>query len=114
MKSLDWQRLFGLRKIFSAARLEPAEQAERIARVQRNIVQPTRLGVVAVVVFFYSGFPSEGENPRSVVRDTLWGYFLCYVAVNVIIALVLIFWRRFPKGYFQWLSFTLGLLDGIF
>jgi signal transduction histidine kinase len=115
MKSLDWQRIFGLRKIFSIAKLEPAEQAERIVRIQRNIVQPTRLGIVSVVVYFmfYSGWFYEPVSVRSVVQDTLKGYFLSYVAVNVVVAVVMGFWQRIPPGYFQWVSFTLGLLDVI-
>ena len=51
---------------------------------------------------------------RSVVQETLKNYFLVYVLCNFLGGLFFFCWRRLPPGLFQWLAFTMGLLDGLF
>jgi signal transduction histidine kinase len=116
MKSIDWESLKGLRKMLATSRLKPTRQAERIVAMQLHIVFPARIGVIAVVLYFlsYSGWFSEVPTTRTVVMETLRGFFLAYILSNAIAGLVLGFWRRFPPGLFQWLVFILGLLDGLF
>lgn len=116
MKVIDWERIKGLRKMLATSRLQPTRQAERIVAMQLHIVFPARVGVTAVVLYFlsYSGWFSEVPTTRTVVLETLKGFFLGYILSNAIAGLVLVFWRRFPPGVFQWLVFILGLLDGLF
>jgi signal transduction histidine kinase len=40
--------------------------------------------------------------------------FWIYVASNCVAGVIFYFWRRFPPAIFQWLVFTLGILDGLF
>ena len=116
MKFIDWERLKGLRRLLATDRPEPTQQAERIVAMQRNVVLPSKAGVILVVLYylFYSGWFYEAPTTRSVVQDTLKNYFLVYVLCNLLGALFFSFWRRLPPGLFQWLAFTMGLLDGLF
>ena len=116
MKLIDWERLKGLRRLLVTDSPEPARQAERIVAMQRDVVLPSKAGVILVVLYylFYSGWFYETPTTRSVVQDTLKDYFLVYVLCNVLGALFFYCWRRLPPGLFQWLAFTMGLLDGLF
>jgi signal transduction histidine kinase len=116
MKLIDWERLKGLRQVLATDQPEPTHQAERIVAMQRDVVLPSKVGVISVVLYylFYSGWFYEAQTTRSVVQDTLKEYFLVYVLCNFLGALFFYFWRRLPPGLFQWLAFTMGLLDGLF
>lgn len=116
MKFLDWQTFKGLPKLLEAPPAEPPQQAERIVTVQLHMVLPVKAGVIAVALYylFYGGWVSEELTVRWVVQETLQRFFQIYVGCNVGAAVVLMLWRRFPPGIFQWLVFLLGLLDGIF
>ena len=105
-----------LNVLLRTQRPEPARQAERIALMQLHIAMPAKAGVIAVVVYFlfYSSWFYDVPTARSVVHDTLKGYFIVYIVCNVIAGVALAMWRRFPPGIIQWLAFTLGLLDGLF
>jgi signal transduction histidine kinase len=116
MKFIDWEDIKSLRKLFATDRREPSRQAARIVAMQRNIVLPAKLGLILVVVyyFYYSGWSYEQQSIRSVWQDLIKQFFPFYVACNVIARIMLSQWRRFPPAIFQWLAFTLGLLDGLF
>jgi len=116
MKIFDWERFKKLRWLLATDNPEPTQQAARIVAMQRDVVLPSKAGVFLVVLYylFYSGWFYEVPTTRSVVLDTLKNYFLVYLFCNFLGALFFIFWRRLPPGLFQWLAFTLGLLDGLF
>jgi len=116
MKLLDWQTFKGLPKLLATSPAEPPQQAERIVAVQLHIVLPVKVGVIAVALYylFYAGWSSEELTVRWVVEQALQRFFLIYVVCNVLASLMLFYWRRFPPGIFQWLVFSLGLLDGLF
>ena len=97
-------------------RPEPTRQAERILAMQRDVVLPSKAGVILVVFYylFLSDWLYEAPTTRSVVQDTLKEYFLVYLLCNCLGALFFYRWRRLPPGLFQWLAFTTGLLDGLF
>jgi signal transduction histidine kinase len=116
MKFIDWEYLKGLRRLLATDRPEPTRQAERIVAMQRDVVLPSKAGVILVVLYylFYSGWFYEAPTTRSVVQETLKNYFLVYIFCNFLGALFFYFWRRLPPGLFQWLAFTMGLLDGLF
>ncbi len=73
MKFFDWERLKKLRWVLATDRPEPAQQAERIVAMQRDVVLPSKAGVILVVLYylFYSGWLYEAPTTRSVVLDTL-------------------------------------------
>ncbi len=115
MKIFDRERFKKLRGLLATDRPEPTQQAERIVAMQRDVVLPSKAGVFLVVLYylFYSGWFEE-PSTRSVVHDTFKIYFLVYLLCNFVGAVCFISWRRLPSGMFQWLAFTLGLLDVLF
>jgi signal transduction histidine kinase len=116
MKFTGWERIKPLHKLLATATPEPAEQAARIAAMQRDVVLPAKAGIILVVLyyFFYSGWFDNVPTTRLVVQELLKNYFLIYVLCNVLAAVLFGFWRRFSPELVQWVAFTLGLLDGLF
>jgi len=97
-------------------RPEPEQQARRIVKMQLHVVLPTKAGIIAVILYyvFSSGWSQESISEHDIALDFLRKYFLVYSACNLAIGIFFIPWRRFPAGIYQWLVFTLGLLDGLF
>ena len=89
MKFIDWERLKKLRWVLATDRPEPARQAERIVAMQRDVVLPSKVGVILVVLYylFFSDWLYEAPTTRSVVQDTLKEYFLVYILCNFLGAL---------------------------
>ena len=116
MKIFDWERFTKLRWLLATDRPEPTQQAERIVAMQRDVVLPSKAGVCLVVLcyLFFSGWFEEEPSTRSVVLETLKHYFEVYLVCTLLGTFFFISWRRLPPELFQWLAFTLGLLDGLF
>ena len=115
MKTINWVKLKKWRELLLTGRPEPAQQAERIVAMQRDVVSPSKVAMCLVVLgyLFYSGWREE-PSTRQVVLETMEHYFEIYLLCILMGALFFIAWRRFPPELFQWLAFTLGLLDGLF
>jgi signal transduction histidine kinase len=111
-----WRWIKGLNKLLATGQPEPTRQAERIATMQLHVVLPAKAGVIAVVLYYISqhGSFAEEETNRGVAVDWLGSYFVVFVVANFIAFFLFLFWRKLPPGLFQWLAFTLGLLDGLF
>ena len=116
MKFIEWRWKKKLDQFLAAMRPGHEPQARRIVAMQLDIVLPAKAGVIAIVLYylFYSGWLPGVTTTPGVVLETLQRYFIVYTFCNVIAAVILLQWRRFPPGIFQWLVFTLGLLDGLF
>ena len=97
-------------------RPEPEQQARRIVKMQLHVVLPAKAGIIAVILYyvFSSGWSQESISEHDIALDFLRKYFLVYSACNLAIGIFFIPWRRLPPGLYQWLVFTLGLLDGLF
>jgi hypothetical protein len=111
----SWERFKKLRGLLATDRPEPAQQAERVVAMQRDVVLPSKAGVCLVVLgyMFFSGWLEE-PSTRKVVLDTSKDFFEIYLACTLLGSLFFVSWRRLPSELFQWLAFTLGLLDGLF
>ena len=98
------------------SRPEPVEQAERIAAMQLHIVLPAKAGLIAVVLYFQlsSAAALPAQSIYSLMLEILRWIFVVYVASNCMAGGIFYSWRRFPPAIFQWLVFTLGILDGLF
>jgi signal transduction histidine kinase len=116
MRNFDWDRLKKLLRLLATDRPEPAEHARRIITVQRDVVLPAKAGVCLVVLgyLFFSGWLEEEPSTRLVILETLKQFFEVYLACTLLGSLFFVLWRRRPVELFQWLAFTLGLLDGLF
>jgi signal transduction histidine kinase len=116
MNFFAWERFKRLGRLLATDSLEPPHQAERIVAMQRDVVLPSKLGLLLVVFYFLydSGWFYDVPTTWSVVQELLQNYFLVYLACNIVGAVIFFNWRRLPPGLFQWLAFTMGLLDGLF
>ena len=116
MNIFNWERVEKLRWLLVTDRPEPVEQAERIARMLRDVVLPSKAVLCVVVLYylFYSGWLADEQTTRSVALETLKKYFQIYLLCNFVGGILLVCWRRLPPGLIQWLAFILGLLDGVF
>jgi len=112
MKVLDSRWMKGLLTF----RPEPEQQARRIVRMQLHVVLPAKVGIIVVILWyvFTSAWTQEAPNTHDLALNFFRTYFLVYSACNVCVGAIFVNWRRFPPGLFQWLVFTLGLLDGLF
>lgn len=117
MRVLEWLEKRGLSGLLFTKRPEPAEHARRIVAMQLRIVLPIKMGVIAVAFYYLvtSGWWLYGvTTTRGLLLEMLKWYYCIYTFCNVIAFVLFLLWRRFPPGIFQWLVFTLGLLDGLF
>ncbi len=116
MNLTNWQAIGWIRQLLATRRPEPTHQAERIVAMQLHIVLPAKAGVIAVALYsvFVSDSSHELVTPHAVALQFLKGFFVAYLCCNVVATAIMLAWRRFPPGLFQWLVFVLGLLDGLF
>jgi nitrogen-specific signal transduction histidine kinase len=114
MNPIRWQKPKWLPRFLAMPVPEPAQQASRILKMQRNIILPARV-VVTVIVFYYL-FYGEGllvESPTwEIVGETVQRFFIFYIIFTAIAASALVL-RRFPPRLVQWVVFTVGLVDGV-
>jgi signal transduction histidine kinase len=111
-----WQWLKRLPAVLAALQPEPAEHARRQLALQRNVLLPARLIVVAIVFYQLFGSPwlTDIVDTYGVIFETIQNVFDGY-AFLVIAATVLFFVvRRFPPGTVPWIVFAVGLGDGVF
>lgn len=116
MRTGQWQWLKRLPAVLVAPRREPAEYAQRIVKLQRNIILPARLLVVSLVLyhFYTSPWLVEVADNYGVVFETIEKSFTGY-ALFVLGATTLFYAvRRPPPGSVQWFFFAVGLADGVF
>jgi len=111
---VNWSRIKAWRGLLATGQPEPAQQAERIARMLRDVVLPAKAGLSLVVLYYLFSSGWYDEQTARLALDTLKKFFLIYLLCNFVGAILLVSWRRLPPGLIQWLAFTLGLLDGLF
>jgi signal transduction histidine kinase len=116
MNVSQWRWVQGIKRLLSTQQPEPAQQAERIAAMQLHIVLPAKAGVIAVALYYivYSDLFHEAQSTYKVVLENMQWYLWIYLSCNLVAGLIFGLRKRFPPGLFQWIAFTLGLLDGLF
>ena len=91
---------------------------DRIATMERDIVLPIKVAGIAMLLYsFYSKQPWIGvqklgtlEIAVAYTQFFLWGY----IAVNLLVAGLLLALYRVPLLLVQWAVFAMSLVDGIF
>jgi len=116
MKSGQWRWLKRLAGLLAVPRPESAESAQRTVALQRNVVLPARVLVVAGV--FYHLYSSRWlvvvVDNYGVVFETIQNVFAAYAMLVAATAALFFVVRRFPPGIVQWVVFIIGLGDGVF
>lgn len=116
MNPTQWLWLKRLSELFAVTRVEPLRRAERIVVIQRNIILPIRLGVLAVVFYYLYLSPwfNDVVTTYSVLFETLQNIFAGYTIIVLAATILFLIARRFPPGAVKWVVFALGLCDSVF
>lgn len=109
------QALKKLTRLVVSPGLEPALQASRIQRFQRNIVLPIKALLIFTLVyyFYFSNWIDQTNSTREVALDTIRHFFLFYVLTTFAAGAMFIAVRQLPLHVVQWPLFALGLLDAL-
>lgn len=118
MSTGQWQWWKRVPAMLAALRPEPAEHARRQLALQRNVLLPARLIVVAIVyyqLFATSRWLAQVVDAYGVMFETIQnnvvqGYTFLVIGATVLFFVV----RRFPPGTVPWIVFAIGLGDGVF
>jgi signal transduction histidine kinase len=103
-------------RLLEAPAAQAVQQDRRVQRLQREVVLPAKLVVLAAVYHYMLGAPwaEQPDSSFGVVLEALREFFFVYVGLNLVGWAVLLGVRRFPPGTVQWISFVLGFADGLF
>lgn len=118
MPWIRWHWLAEFRRLWEPPLPEPTFRAARILKIQRSIVQPAKLVILAVVfyyLFFSEWMTREIENGMSsTVFENLRIVTIVYILFSVGVACLVWIARQFPLSLVQWVILVTGLVDGAF
>ncbi len=116
MKPIRWQMLQRLRELFQTTAPPPDQQALRLQSVERDVVLPVKAVYFLILLhyFYFSRWFDDVTIPRSVVHLVVERFFLIYLALNLVVAVVLLMPRRLPLMFVQRLIFIASFVDGLF
>jgi signal transduction histidine kinase len=102
-----------LARLLVAPTVEPNQRAARIQAVERDVVLPLRILVIAILGYFF--FLTDWQDVPGKARDVghHWfeNYFWFYLAANLVSGAVYIWVRQMSLRTTQWINFSLGCLD---
>ena len=116
LKILRWKGLSKLVDLMRPPPLDPAEQLYRLRAVERDIVLPVKfIYIVALFLSFFSK-PWYGKTSiiRSLAQNSVEGFFVAYVVVNAVVALMLLSSHWFSRKTTQRTIFAVSFLDIVF
>ncbi len=96
---------------------DAAQLIDRITTMERDLVLPIKTaGIVMLVYYFHSKRSWIGDllGPLEIAVETTQFFLWVYIAVNILVAGLLIWMKRFPLPVVQWAVFAMCLVDGIF
>lgn len=112
----QWQWLKRMPRMLTALRPEPAEHARRQLALQRNVLLPARLIMVAIVFYqlFATPWLAVVVDAYGVMFETIQNVFAGYTFLVIGATVLFLVVRRFPPGTVPWIVFAIGLGDGVF
>lgn len=91
---------------------------DRIATMERDLILPIKVAGIAVLLYsFYFKGPWIGQKGLGTVEiavEATKAFLWVYIAVNAVVAGMLLAMHRFPLMLIQWVVFAMSLVDGIF
>ena len=89
---------------------------QRIEIMERDITLPLKAAGIAMVLYSFYRQPWIGEvlGALEIAVESTKHFLWIYIAVNVVVACLLLRLRKLPLGLVQWVVFATGLMDGIF
>jgi signal transduction histidine kinase len=114
MKGFQW--LSRLRELLRETAPSQEQMAFRLQSVERDIILPVKAVFIGVVLYnlYFTRWFDDASIPWSVAQYTLEQFFLIYLALNAVVAAILIFSRRVGSVFVQRVIFTSNFVDGLF
>jgi len=102
-----------LSRLLVAPTLEPSQRAARIQAMEKDVILPLRLFLVAILgyFFFLSDWFDLPHQPRGLGLALLRDYFWFYLLANMAAGAAFIWVRQMSLKTTQWINVTIGLLD---
>ncbi len=116
MPKIRWQRLKEFSRLWSPPLAEPGAHAAQVLNLQRNIVLPAKLVILAAVfyyLFFSHWMTTVAEGNKAAMLPGLQNLMVGYIFLTVGISALLLVAARFPLRWVPWVVFLGGLADGI-
>jgi hypothetical protein len=84
--------------------------------VERDIVLPVKAVAIGALLysFYYTRWFEDSAVPWSVAQYTVERFFLIYLALNAVVATILIFSHKIGSVFVQRVIFTSNFVDGLF
>ncbi len=94
----------------------PIQQAVRIQAVEKNVILPLRLFLLAVLSYFFflSHWLYPSNEPRRLAFSGLQMFFWFYLAANIAAGVAFIRVRHMSLKTTQWIVVSVGILDVFF
>ena len=108
-------RLKQLRELLRETAPSQEEMAFRLQSVERDIILPVKAVLIGVLLYnlYFTHWFEEVSVPWSVAQYTVERFFLIYLAINAVVAAILIFSRRVGSLFVQRVIFTSNFVDGL-
>lgn len=106
-------RLIALVKIPSP---DSPQLERRIRLMERDLVLPVKAAGIAMLLhsFYFTPWIGIVSGNLDVAVESTQYFFWLYVAINAVVAILLLFMHRLPLAAIEWAVFTMSLVDGIF
>jgi signal transduction histidine kinase len=104
-----------LGRLLVAPTLEPSQRAARIQAVEKDVILPLRLLLIAVLgyFFFMSRWSDVPSRPRGLGLTLFHYFFWFYLAGNVAAGALFVRVHQMTLKTTQWINVTTGILDVI-
>jgi signal transduction histidine kinase len=102
-----------LARLLVAPTVEPSQRGARIQTVEKDIILPLRILVIAILgyYFFLNDWHDVQDSARDLGHRWLGHYFWFYLVANLLSGAAFIAVRPLSLRATQWLNFTIGVLD---
>src|SRR4051812_7743193 len=96
-----WSSLRNLRELLRETAPAPDEMAVRLKTVERDIVLPVKAVGIAILMFslYRTRWFEDVTMVSSIAHAIFERFFVIYLCINVLMALLLIFSRPFPSTW---------------
>jgi signal transduction histidine kinase len=100
-------------RLLVAPTLEPSQRAARIQAVEKDVILPLRVLLIAVLgyFFFLSDWRDVSNQPRGLGHALFQYYFWLYLLANIAAGAVFVSVPQMSLKTTQWINFTVGVLD---
>lgn len=116
MKLLSWENVRRLRELLRETAPPPEQMAQRLQTVERDMVLPVKACFILILIYnlFFSHWFDNVALPQTDAQRAVQRFFLVYLGVNLVVAAVLLFYRKLPTVVVQRFIFASNFADGVF